>query len=347
MAVPAAAARARDRRACARRGARAIVYDVQFTEPTERARGPRAARRGRARAGDVVLATSETDGRGAHQRARRRRRTCAPPARAAAASNLPTDPGGVIRALPRDARAACLAGRRGRAALGAPASRPAGFDDGGAWIDYRGPPGHDPDLLVLRPRPAATSTPRGCAARSSSSAPPRRRCRTSTPTPDRARELMSGPEVQANAIWTALHGFPLRDAPAWARAARDRCCSALAARRSPRLRAARARRPRSPRRSSRVAYALVAQLAFGAGLVLAVAAPLLALALGTLAADRRRLPRRAPRAPPRGRGDNDVLEEARARAHRASCARPSSRSSTGSARPPSRATATPASTSSA
>ena len=44
---------------------------------------------------------------------------------------------------------------------------------------------------------------------------------------------------------------------------------------------------------------------------------------------------------------NDVLEAARARAHRASCARRSSRSCSGSARPPSRATATPASTSSA
>ena len=32
-----------------------------------------------------------------------------------------------------------------------------------------------------------------------------------TPTGSR---LMSGPEVQANAIWTALHGFPLRDAGA-------------------------------------------------------------------------------------------------------------------------------------
>ena len=26
---------------------------------------------------------------------------------------------------------------------------------------------------------------------------------------------MSGPEIQANAIWTALHGLPLRDAPGW------------------------------------------------------------------------------------------------------------------------------------
>jgi len=29
------------------------------------------------------------------------------------------------------------------------------------------------------------------------------------------RRLMPGPEIQANAIWTALHGNPLREAPAW------------------------------------------------------------------------------------------------------------------------------------
>ena len=27
---------------------------------------------------------------------------------------------------------------------------------------------------------------------------------------------MSGPEVQANALWTVLHGLPLRSAPGWA-----------------------------------------------------------------------------------------------------------------------------------
>ena len=47
---------------------------------------------------------------------------------------------------------------------------------------------------------------------------------------------MSGPEVQANAIWTALHGLPLRSAPDWAgwlaiaaagpRARRSRRCAA-------------------------------------------------------------------------------------------------------------------------
>src|SRR5207244_8035216 len=34
-------------------------------------------------------------------------------------------------------------------------------------------------------------------------------------TPVGGSRLMPGPEVQANAIWTALHGNPLRSAPGW------------------------------------------------------------------------------------------------------------------------------------
>jgi CHASE2 domain-containing sensor protein len=31
------------------------------------------------------------------------------------------------------------------------------------------------------------------------------------PTPTSGNRLMAGPEIQANAIWTALHGFPLHE----------------------------------------------------------------------------------------------------------------------------------------
>ena len=34
-------------------------------------------------------------------------------------------------------------------------------------------------------------------------------------TPTSSDRLMSGPEIQANAISTALHGLPLRSAPDW------------------------------------------------------------------------------------------------------------------------------------
>ena len=35
------------------------------------------------------------------------------------------------------------------------------------------------------------------------------------PTPTSGNQLMAGAEIQANAIWTALHGFPLREVPGW------------------------------------------------------------------------------------------------------------------------------------
>ena len=50
-------------------------------------------------------------------------------------------------------------------------------------------------------------------------------------TPVGGEELMAGAEVQANAIWTALHGLPLRSAPPWVDllvlVAARRCCPPL------------------------------------------------------------------------------------------------------------------------
>ena len=51
-------------------GARAIVYDVQFTEPTKPAED-NALLEAVDRAGNVVLATTEVDNDGTHQRVRR------------------------------------------------------------------------------------------------------------------------------------------------------------------------------------------------------------------------------------------------------------------------------------
>ena len=97
----------------------------------------------------------------------------------------------------------------------------------------------------------------------------------STPT-----GFMSGPELQANAIWTALHGLPLSSAsdavavllivllgavaPLWRLRARVLVVSVGAV-------------------AIGVAYAVAAQLAFDAGVVLPVVAPLMALATGTAA----------------------------------------------------------------
>ena len=98
-------------------------------------------------------------------------------------------------------------------------------------------------------------------------------------------ELMPGPEIHANAIQTILNGYPLRDAPAFVAV-----LIVLAAG----LLAPLATLAGSPTRALAQALgagllgtlALLggAQLAFNAGRIVPVAAPLLALALGTLGA---------------------------------------------------------------
>ena len=125
-------------------GAKAIAYDVQFTEPTEPARGQRADPTPSQRAGGVVLSTTEVDAARRTQRVRRRGRRCrqigaragntvdpARPRRGAPAASptRSTGPGELRRSPPPKRRP----GSRSTATtLGG---------DGDAWIDYRGPPG--------------------------------------------------------------------------------------------------------------------------------------------------------------------------------------------------------------
>ena len=193
-------------------GARVIAYDVQFTEETK-PREDLALFDAVARAPGTVLATTETDGRGHTQilggrqpprgrcagrrsqrqrRSRRRRRA------------LPVQRG----------RPAQLRRRRGPAGRG-PRLSAANFPAEGAWIDFRGPPGTIPavsfsdlvrgrvDSRLLRDRVVVIGA----------TAPT---LQDVHPTPASSKEVMSGPEVQANAVWTALHGLPLRSAPGWA-----------------------------------------------------------------------------------------------------------------------------------
>ena len=94
---------------------------------------------------------------------------------------------------------------------------------------------------------------------------------------------MGGPEVQANAIWTAMHDLPLRDAPGWLGVVLVLALAGLP--RSPAGAVVRSAR-RSPRRRPRWRYVLAAQWAFDRGTVLPVTPPLIALAI----AHRRRVP---------------------------------------------------------
>jgi CHASE2 domain-containing sensor protein len=260
-----------------RAGARAIVVDIQFTEPTV-PREDLALYDAVRDAGGVVLATTEVDERGGTRvlggEANLRRAGAW-----AAASNLPTASGRIIRRMPEQVGgldslavrvADTLGGRRPDSAL---------FGDGGALIDFRGPPGTIPTVsyadvhrgTVPRSRIAGRTVVIGATT-------PTLQDVHATPTSDR---LMAGPEVQANAIWTALNGIPLRDAPAGAGLMALIVLGIGGPLLSLRMRPIGVAAAWG---AAGLAYAGLAVAAFERGTVLPVAAPLAACALGIVAA---------------------------------------------------------------
>ena len=192
-------------------GASEIVFDVQVTEQTDPDEDW-ALFESVGKAGGAVFATSETDGKGGHN-------ILGGPENlkeinaVAAASNLPDEDSGVIRRFSARADdlptiAAAVAERQGR-----PVPKDA-FEDGNAWIDFRGGPRtvktvSFSDVYKARTNPQIFKDKIVVIG---ASAPT---LQDVHPTSTARSELMSGPEIQANAIWTALHGVPLRHAPGW------------------------------------------------------------------------------------------------------------------------------------
>jgi CHASE2 domain-containing sensor protein len=259
-----------------RAGAKQIVYDVQFTEPTEE-REDLALFRAVRRAGDVVLATTETDGHGGTNVLGGDENLASARAHAAAA-NLETDRGGVIHRFPyASGGLRSLAVVTAARATGRPLP-PRAFDREGAWIDYAGPRGTVPttsfsDVVRGRVDPRRF---RGRIVVVGATAPTLQDVHS---TPTASDRLMSGPEIQANAIATALRGLPLRDAPPWTGVLALLLLGALPALAHLRTRGLRAAAA-SP--IAVAVFAGAAQLAFSAGWVVPVTYPLLALVLGTL-----------------------------------------------------------------
>ena len=256
-------------------GAREIVIDVQYTEPS-RLKEDRALYDAIGRAGGAVLATSETDGRGNTNVLGGDENLRAIGAEAAA-SNLPDEANGVLRrfgpALEGLPSLSVTVAKR----LGVPVRRNA-FGPEGALIDFRGPPGTIPTysfsrLLAGKVDPADL---RGRVVVIGATAPT---LHDQHATPE-GKDLMSGPEVQANAIWTALHGLPLRTTPPWLHA----LLILLGAFAVPLL-ALRVRVFVAALAAPAFAlvYVAVAQIVFEHGLVLAQAGPLAALALSSVA----------------------------------------------------------------
>jgi adenylate cyclase len=193
-----------------RDGARAIAYDVQFTEPTKAAED-NALIAATARAGNVALSTTEVDRRGRSKIFGGDEVLREIGARAGNSTIEPESNGWLCR-FDRDvqglvtlpvATAEIARGRRLRASA---------FPEGRTWVDYVGPPGtvrtvSFSSVLRGRVRPGLFRDQIvvvGAAAPS---------LQDVHPTCARGNRLMPGPEIQANAISTVLRGFPLRSAP--------------------------------------------------------------------------------------------------------------------------------------
>jgi response regulator RpfG family c-di-GMP phosphodiesterase len=254
-------------------GARVVVYDVQFTEPTTR-REDNALARAIERMPGTVLATTETDGKGATNVLGGDDNLAAIGAQAAAA-NLVTEAGGVVKRFPSE-----VGGLRSIAAVAAEQMtgrvlENRDFEAGGAWIDFAGPRGTVPsvsfgDLLAGR---ADKTVLRDRVVVVGATAPTLRDVHT---TPLSAKGLMSGPEIQANAISTALDGLPLRRAPGWIA-----ILAIIAMGFAPAL-ARRHVRGALVALLAALTYVVATQAAFESGHILPMTYPLLALALGTV-----------------------------------------------------------------
>jgi CHASE2 domain-containing sensor protein len=191
-------------------GARRIVFDIQFTEETT-APEDLALYDAVRRAPGTILATTEVSAEGATNVLGGDENLAAAGA-FAGSSTLPTGAGGIIRRFPRGTGGLDSMAVRAAETIGGRVLSGDLFSHDGALIDYRGPPGTIPTVSyseVLAGRvPAAaivdTVVVVGAFAPSLGDV-------HLTPISD---EPMAGPEIQANAIWTALNGVPLRDAPA-------------------------------------------------------------------------------------------------------------------------------------
>lgn len=190
-------------------GARVIAYDVQFTEPTvprEDSALISAVARDR---GHVVLSTTEVNSHGESHIFGGESVVRSVGARAGSTVIQP-DPDGVLRKLPfsfngLDSFAVATVETATRHRV-SPAPLGGGHS---ALIDYRGPPGTFPTYSfseVLRGQVPARAF-RGKIVVVGAGAPS---LGDTHVTPTTGDGVMSGPEVQANAIWTVEHDFPLR-----------------------------------------------------------------------------------------------------------------------------------------
>ncbi len=259
-------------------GAKAIAFDVQFTEPTT-PRQDNALIEAVERFPGLVLSTTEVNGRGQSRIFGGEEVVHAIHARAA--NTIVESEGGVVRKMAYEFQGlVSFAVAAAEAATGQRIDPAAMEGDGHAWIDYRGPPDSFRNVSysrVLRGEVPA-SVFRGKTVVIGATAPKLQDLHATSTTGD---ELMSGPELQANAIWTAVHGFPLSSSPGFVDVLLILLLAAAPAAATLRLRPLLALLAAA---ALGLLYAGATQLAFDSGTVLPVVYPLLALALSALGA---------------------------------------------------------------
>jgi adenylate cyclase len=257
-------------------GAKVIAYDIQFTEQTD-AVDDNALVNAVGRAGNVVLATTEVNAHGGTNvlggEALLRQLH-------AVAGNalIPSDAGGVDRRVLYEIQGlksfSIVAAEH---ALGHAIPR-SELGGSSAWIDYVGLPGTVKGISFSRVLQGNFPKDffRGKVVVVGPVAPSLQDVHATSVS---GNELMAGVEIQANAIWTALHGFPLRSSPHWLDVLVVVLLALLAPLLSLRL---------SPLRALLVAvgvgglYAVVTQVVFDHGRVMWFVYPLVALGVSAV-----------------------------------------------------------------
>jgi adenylate cyclase len=262
-----------------RAGAKAIAYDVQFTEPTK-PREDAALMDAVARAkGRIVLATSEVNEFGESAIFGGEDKLKSLGGRSGNALFTP-DADGIIRRIPSNvdgleslALATAEVAERRRISVAELGSRT-------PWIDFRGEPGTVTsvsfnDVYRGKVDPAVFRGKIVLVGATATS------LQDDTPTGAGANEPMSGVEIHANGIWTILHATPLGEAGPGIQLALVLLLGMVVPVATAR------RRHRRGIRTLLVAmlialgvalvYLLAVRIAFGAGLILPVVYPLLAL----------------------------------------------------------------------
>ena len=256
-------------------GARAVVFDIQFTEPTKQAED-NALIDAVDRSHDVVLATTEVDSKGRSNVFGGDDVLRDVGARAGNAG-VDQDSDGVIRRFRRSIeKLETLPAVAAEMAT----NRKVDFPRGEQWIDFSGPPGTVRTYSysdVLRGRFPADAF-KGRIVVVGASTPSLQDVHQTSAS---GRQLMSGAEVVANETATILDGFPLRSSAGWIDGLLIIALGLVAPVGALRLTPLRVLLVAA---GAGLAYLLAAQLLFGAGHVVPVVAPLTALVLGLLGA---------------------------------------------------------------